>query len=100
MNPVASGNPAFASDRPSPVKFTSQRPEQFPIKPTPERLTVNVLNDDKNVVKHKMLSLETLKDALPDFGKEEVRSACVFVENLMIRQYIYNTCELFFKKNN
>jgi len=79
---IAGGN--VDKHRPSPVKFTSQRPEQFPIKPTPERrpttttTTADVGGESaaaatgsNSVVKHKMLSLETLKDALPDFGKEE-----------------------------
>jgi hypothetical protein len=52
--------------RPSPVKFTSERPEQFPIKPEPER----PIGAEDN--RQKILSLESLKDALPDLGKEEV----------------------------
>jgi hypothetical protein len=57
--------------RPSPIKFTSQRPKQFPIQPKPERAPVSAVSDA--VVKHKMLSLDNLRDSLPDFGKEEVR---------------------------
>jgi hypothetical protein len=58
--------------RPSPVKFTSQCPHQFPIKPEPERPSANVSTE---AVKHKMLSLENLKEALmPDYGREEVGS--------------------------
>lgn len=55
------------------MKFTSQRPVQFPIKPTPERVI-----SSEDAVKHKMI--ETLQDALPDFGKEmEVSLACTAV---------------------
>ena len=53
--------------RPSPVKFTSQRPDQFPIKPEPERINPQAVAD---AMKHKMLSLENIKD-LPDFGGKE-----------------------------
>ena len=80
--------------RPSPVKFTNQRPEQFPVKPKPERVPLSSqLQDTKqssttstdvkreldekqdNPENHKhVLSLETLKD-FTDFGKEEV-SVC------------------------
>ena len=56
----------LANVRPSPVKFTSQRPDQFPIKPEPERIPQAVAD----AMKHKMLSLEKLKD-LPDFVKED-----------------------------
>ena len=52
---------------PSPVKFTSQRPDQFPIKPEPARVNAQAMAD---AMKHKMLSLEKLKD-LPDFGAKE-----------------------------
>jgi len=56
---------------PSPVKFTSARPEQFPIKPEPERPAV-VVSGGGEAIKRKMLSLENLKDALvPDYSKEE-----------------------------
>ena len=56
--------------RPSPVKFTSDRPEQFPLKPEPERPT-------KAADGPKILSLENLdnflaKDDMTDFEKEEV----------------------------
>lgn len=44
-----------------------QRPEQFPIMPKAERGTSEPATD----VKSKMISLETLQDALPDFGKEQ-----------------------------
>ena len=55
------------------MKFTSQRPVQFPIKPTPERVI-----SSEDAVKHKMI--ETLQDTLPDFGKEmEVSLACTAV---------------------
>ena len=56
----------LAHIRPSPVKFTSQRPDQFPVKPEPERIPQAVAD----AMKHKMLSLERLKD-LPDFVKED-----------------------------
>ena len=55
----------LASIRPSPVKFTNQRPDQFPIKPEPERVNPQAMAD---AMKIKMLSLENLK-CLPDFGK-------------------------------
>ena len=55
--------------RPSPIKFTSQRPKQFPIQPKPERVPAAVAD----AVKHKMLSLDNLRDSLPDFGREEVK---------------------------
>ena len=42
--------------RPSPVKFTNQRPDQFPIRPEP------IPHDVAAAMKHKMLSLEKLKD--------------------------------------
>ena len=48
------------------MKFTSQRPDQFPVKPEPERIPQAVAD----AMKHKMLSLERLKD-LPDFVKED-----------------------------
>ena len=57
----------LASIRPSPVKFTNQRPDQFPIKPEPARVNPQAMAD---AMKHKMLSLEKLKD-LPDFGAKE-----------------------------
>ena len=53
--------------RPSPVKFTNQRPDQFPIKPEPERIPQAVAD----AMKHKMLSLEKLKDFNSDFLKED-----------------------------
>ena len=58
--------------RPSPVKFTSDRPEQFPLKPEPERPTKAAADGPK------ILSLENLdnflvKDDMTDFEKEEVR---------------------------
>jgi hypothetical protein len=40
--------------RPSPIKFTNQRPKQFPIQPKPERAPAAAVND---AVRHKMLSL-------------------------------------------
>ena len=55
----------LASIRPSPVKFTSQRPEQYPIRPEPERVNPQIMAE---AMRHKMLSLENLK-GLPDFGK-------------------------------
>ena len=57
----------LASIRPSPVKFTSQRPEQFPIKPEPERVNPQAVAD---AMKVRMLSLEKLQD-LPSFGAKE-----------------------------
>ena len=62
---------ATEARRPSPVKFTSDRPEQFPLKPEPERPT-------KAAEGPKILSLENLdnflvKDDMTDFEKEEVR---------------------------
>ena len=62
---------ATEARRPSPVKFTSDRPEQFPLKPEPERPT-------KAAGGSKILSLENLdnflvKDDMTDFEKEEVR---------------------------
>ena len=88
--------------RPSPVKFTNQRPEQFPVKPKPERVPLsNQLQDTKqssntstdvkkevyekqdNLENHKhVLSLETLKD-LSDFGKEEVSVCGDFAQYLI-----------------
>ena len=84
---------SHAQYRPSPVKFTNQRPEQFPVKPKPERLPLAAHSHDSNHTKtadssvpalqkhdeisenpdsqRSMLSLETLKD-FTDFGKEEV----------------------------
>jgi len=80
---------SLAQYRPSPVKFTNQRPEQFPVKPKPERIPpVSKTYEDKNCSvttsvdtenqksqtseSHRpMLSLETLKD-FTDFGREEV----------------------------
>jgi hypothetical protein len=54
--------------RPSPVKFTSQRPDQFPVKPEPERINHQAGHD---AMKHKMLSLENLKESLPDFSRHK-----------------------------
>ena len=84
---------SLAQYRPSPVKFTNQRPEQFPVKPKPERLPLASklldANESNLTVQSKqdgiksenmsklsetqmpILSLETLKD-FTDFGKEEV----------------------------
>lgn len=69
---------AMEARRPSPVKFTSDRPEQFPLKPEPERPT-------KAADGPKILSLENLdnflvKDDMADFEKEEVRDKKVFKE--------------------
>lgn len=67
--PGASTPQQFSDNkRPSPVKFTSQRPDQFPIRPEPERPPPPAVTE---ALKHKMLSLENLKESLPDFGKEE-----------------------------
>ena len=81
---------SLAQYRPSPVKFTNQRPEQFPVKPKPERMPLVPKTDDsRNSIvtssantdnkicdepetQRPMLSLETLKD-FTDFGKEEVK---------------------------
>ena len=78
-----------AQYRPSPVKFTSERPEQFPVKPKAERLPPRESNQSKFDSSHSvgtptkdedpgstetqrsMLSLETLR-GFTDFGKEEV----------------------------
>ena len=72
------------------VKFTNQRPEQFPVKPKPERMPLVPKTDDARIgvvtssantndkicdepeTQRPMLSLETLKD-FTDFGKEEVK---------------------------
>ena len=48
--------PVDMMTRPSPVKFTNQRPDQFPIRPEP------IPHDVAAAMKHKMLSLEKLKD--------------------------------------
>ena len=45
------------------ASISFQRPEQFPIMPKAER--------GGTEAKSKMISLETLQDALPDFGKEQ-----------------------------
>ena len=81
---------SLAQYRPSPVKFTNQRPEQFPVKPKPERIPpVSKTYETKNCnlatsvetenpksqtseSQRPMLSLETMKD-FTDFGKEEVK---------------------------
>ena len=76
-----------AQYRPSPVKFTNQRPEQFQVKPKPERIhtssqaqgTKQSINIDKaqNELSEmtdnqkQVLSFENLKD-FTDFEKEEV----------------------------
>ena len=79
--------------RPSPVKFTSERPEQFPVKPKAERVPPGAHSRESNQSKidsshsvgtlpkdedsgstetqRSMLSLETLR-GFTDFGKEEV----------------------------
>ncbi|TRY63829.1 hypothetical protein TCAL_11163 [Tigriopus californicus] len=49
------------SSRPSPVKFTNQRPDQFPIKPEPERPELFLA-----------AKMRALDEALDDPGKEEV----------------------------
>ena len=89
---------SLAQYRPSPVKFTNQRPEQFPVKPKPERIPpVSKTYEDKdgNVAtsgdtenqksqisesQRHMLSLETLKD-FTDFGREEVK---LFYDSILI----------------
>ncbi|XP_059093327.1 hamartin-like isoform X1 [Tigriopus californicus] len=48
------------SSRPSPVKFTNQRPDQFPIKPEPERPELFLA-----------AKMRALDEALDDPGKEE-----------------------------
>ena len=87
---------SLAQYRPSPVKFTNQRPDQFPVKPKPERVppisqtydskacctvvdsTEGCNQKDESTSKNNteiprpMLSLETLKD-FTDFGREEVK---------------------------
>ena len=90
---IQTKNLSHAEHRPSPVKFTSQRPKQFPVKPKPERLPPMAQTPDSNQCLNEhssfapsqkddeisensgsqrpMLSLETLKD-FTDFGKEEV----------------------------
>ena len=87
--------------RPSPVKFTSQRPEQFPVKPKPERVPPGAHSHHSNQSKidnhsvgtppkngapgstetqPSILSLETLRD-FTDFGKEEVMSHFLPISN-------------------
>ena len=87
-----------AQYRPSPVKFTSERPEQFPVKPKAERLPPRESNQSKFDSSHSvgtptidedpgstetqrsMLSLETLR-GFTDFGKEEVIFSILAVWN-------------------
>ena len=69
---------AAEARRPSPVKFTSDRPEQFPLKPEPERPAKAAAADGP-----KILSLENLdnflaKDGMTDFEKEEVGVKILF----------------------
>lgn len=95
-----------AQYRPSPVKFTNQRPEQFPVKPKPERIhtssqaqgTKQSTNIDKAQNEQsemtdnqkQVLSFENLKD-FTDFEKEEVSASfeimfvrCASLTNLKI----------------
>ena len=69
---------AAEARRPSPVKFTSDRPEQFPLKPEPERPAKAAAAEGP-----KILSLENLdnflaKDGMTDFEKEEVGVKTLF----------------------
>ena len=49
------------------MKFTNQRPDQFPIKTEPERIPQAAAD----AMKHKMLSLAKLKDFNSDSLKED-----------------------------
>ena len=75
VNVIQKDIQSLAQYRPSPVKFTNQRPEQFPVKPKPERIPPTHLHDaektDVSENQKHVLSLETLKD-FTDFAKEEV----------------------------
>lgn len=64
---------------PSPVRFTSQCPEQFPVKPEPARPPGAI----PGIVKSKMLSLENLNVShLPSDAKEEVLNKLLFYHKI------------------
>ena len=69
--------------RPSPVKFTNQRPDQFPIKPEP------IPHDVAAAMKHKMLSLEKLKDLHSDL---ECKNPKLFLDPIVVARFTTNVC--------
>ena len=71
---AAAESPAAEARRPSPVRFTSERPEQFPLRPEPERPTKATATEGPKILSLENLDKFLVKDGMTDFGKEEVQT--------------------------
>ena len=71
-------SPAAEARRPSPVRFTSERPEQFPLRPEPERPTKAAATEGPKILSLENLDKFLVKDGMADFGKEEVLTMWLF----------------------